>query len=137
MQFGYGTKKYTFENGKITTATEYIGTKQDAMQELNKQRANAEYYISDIIHAAMWFSNQFHGTNYNVEEALSVEFDDSYVEDKTTKLEAMRADATTFAEVPILLVWYLMERYNLSEEDARKYIAEGSGTEDDSNELMD
>ena len=137
MQFGYGTKKYTFENGKITTATEYIGTKQDAMQELNKQRANAEYYISDIIHAAMWFSNQFHGTKYNVEEALSVEFDDSYVEDKTTKLEAMRADATTFAEVPILLVWYLMERYNLSEEDARKYIAEGSGTEDDSNELMD
>ena len=137
MQFGYGTKKYTFENGKITTATEYIGTKQDAMQELNKQRANAEYYISDIIHAAMWFSNQFHGTNYNVEEVLSVEFDDSYVEDKTTKLEAMRADATTFSEVPILLVWYLMERYNLSEEDARKYIAEGSGTEDDSNELMD
>ena len=122
MQFGYGTKKYTFENGKITTATEYIGAKQDAMQELNKQRANAEYYISDIIHAAMWFSNQFHGTNYNVEEALSVEFDDSYVEDKTTKLEAMRADATTFAEVPILLVWYLMERYNLSEEDARNTL---------------
>lgn len=137
MQFGYGTKKYTFENGKITTATEYIGTKQDAMQELNKQRANAEYYISDIIHAAMWFSNQFHGTNFNVEEVLSVEFDDSYVEDKATRLESMRADATTFADVPILLVWYLMERYNLSEEDARKYIAEGSGTEDDSNELMD
>lgn len=122
MQFGYGSKKYTFENGKITTATEYIGTKQDAMQELNKQRKQATAYIEDIIHAAMWFSNQFHGTAYNVEEALSVEFDDSYVEDKQTKLEAMRADALSFTDVPILKVWYLMEKYNIPEEEAKKYL---------------
>lgn len=122
MQFGYGSKKYTFENGKITTATEYIGTKQDAMQELNKQRKQATAYIEDIIHAAMWFSNQFSGTSYNEDEPLSIEFDDSYVEDKQTKLEAMRADALSFAEVPILKVWYLMEKYNIPEEEAKKYI---------------
>lgn len=122
MQFGYGSKKYTFENGKITTATEYIGTKQDAMQELNKQRRQAAAYIEDIIHAAMWFSNQFSGTSYNVEEALSIEFDDSYVEDKQSKLEAMRADALSFMDVPILKVWYLMEKYNIPEEDAKKYL---------------
>ena len=122
MQFGYGSKKYTFENGQIKTATEYIGTKQDAMQELNKQRKQATDYIEDIIHAAMWFSNQFSGTSYNVEEELSIEFDDSYVEDKQTKLEAMRADALSFAEVPILKVWYLMEKYNIPEEEAKKYL---------------
>ena len=122
MQFGYGSKKYTFENGKITTATEYIGTKQDAMQELNKQRKQATDYIEDIIHAAMWFSNQFSGTSYNEDEPLSIEFDDSYVEDKQAKLEAMRADALSFAEVPILKVWYLMEKYNIPEEEAKKYI---------------
>ena len=122
MQFGYGTKHYSFENGQIKTATEYIGTKQDAMQELNKQRKQATAYIEDIIHAAMWFSNQFSGTNYDLEEQLSIEFDDSYVEDKQTKLEAMRADALSFAEVPILKVWYLMEKYNIPEEEAKKYI---------------
>lgn len=122
MQFGYGSKKYTFENGQIKTATEYIGAKQDAMQELNKQRKQAQDYISDIIHAAMWFSNQFSGTAYDVEEPLSIEFDDSYVEDKQTKLEAMRADALSFAEVPVLKIWYLMEKYNIPEDEARKYI---------------
>lgn len=122
MQFGYGTKKYTFENGQIKTATEYIGGKQDAMQELNKQRKQASDYIEDIIHAAMWFSNQFSGTAYNVEEVLSIEFDDSYVEDKQTKLEAMRADALSFMDVPILKLWYLMEKYNIPEEDAKKYL---------------
>lgn len=122
MSFGYGTKKYTFENGQIKTATEYIGAKQDAMQELNKQRKNATDYIEDIVHAAMWFSNQFHGTSYNLVEPLSIEFDDSYVIDRQSKLEDMRADALSFAEVPILKVWYLMEKYNLPEEDAKKYI---------------
>ena len=134
MQFGYGSKKYTFENGKITTATEYIGTKQDAMQELNKQRKQATAYIEDIIHAAMWFSNQFSETNYDIEEALSIEFDDSYVEDKQAKLEAMRADALSFIDVPILKVWYLMEKYNIPEEEAKKYI---QYTEEPVNDLED
>lgn len=121
MSFGYGTKKYTFENGKITTATEYIGTKQDSMQELNKQRKQAADYISDIIHAAMWFSNQFSGTSYDVEEALSIEFDDSYVEDKQTALDQKRNDAISF-DIPELLIWYLMDAYNLTEEKAKAMV---------------
>ena len=70
----------------------------------------------------MWFANTFHGESHSLEEALSIEFDDSYVEDKQSKLESMRADALSFGEVTILKVWYLMEKYNLTEEDAKKYI---------------
>lgn len=131
MSFGYGSKKYTFENGQIKTATEYIGTKQDSMQELNKQRKQASDYIEDIIHAAIWFSNQFSGTSYNVDEDLSIEFDDSYVEDKQTKLEAMRADAVTFQDIPWLTFMYIKTKYNLSDEEAQKYINEGKVTEND------
>lgn len=132
MSFGYGTKKYSFDNGQIKTATEYIGERQDAMQELNKQRKQATDYIEDIVHAAMWFSNQFSGTAYNTEEPLSIEFDDSYVEDKVTKLESMRADALSFPEVPVLKKWYLMEKYNISKEDAEKYIENGLTDGEDS-----
>ena len=131
MNFGYGTKKYTFENGQIKTATEYMGTKQDCVQELNKQRKQATDYITDIIHAAMWFSNQFNGTGYNLDETLSIEFDDSYVEDKASKLEAMRADALSFPEVTWLKLHYLMEKYNLTEEEAKKYIGDIENPEDD------
>ena len=137
MQFGYGSKKYTFENGQIKTATEYIGTKQDAMQELNKQRKQATDYIEDIIHAAMWFSNQFSGTSYNVDEALSIEFDDSYVEDKQTMLEAMRADAVTFQDIPWLTFMYIKTKYNLSDEEAEKYINEGKMREEPVDDLND
>lgn len=121
MSFGYGTKKYTFENGKITTATEYIGTKQDAMQELNKQRKQSTYYIEDIIRAAMWFSNSFHKTDYNLVEELRVEFDDSYVTDRESELERKRNDALTF-DIPKLTIMYLAEAYNLTEEEATAMV---------------
>lgn len=133
MSFGYGTKKYTFENGKITTATEYIGTKQDSMQELNKQRKQATDYIEDILHAAMWFSNQFSGTTYNVEEPLSIEFDDSYITDKESELERKRSDALSF-DIPQLTVWYLMDAYNIPEAEAWKMVQQKQEEKDPEDE---
>lgn len=121
MSFGYGTKKYTFENGRITTATEYMGTKQDSVQELNKQRKQATDYITDIIHAAMWFSNTFLSTSYDVSEKLSVEFDDSYITDKETELQRKRDDALSF-DIPQLTIWYLMDAYNISKEEATAMV---------------
>lgn len=124
MSFGYGTKKYTFENGQIKTASEYIGERQDCMQELNKQRGCAVQYISDICEAVIWFSNIFNGTSWVVPEEIHVEFDDSYIEDKVSKLESMRNDALQFPEIPQIKTWYLMEKYNLSEEEAAQLVGQ-------------
>ena len=120
-QFGYGTKKYTFENAQITTATEYIGSRQDQMQEVNKQRFEATQYISDIVHAIAWFSNVFHGAHWNLEEEVTVTYDDSYVIDKETERERKRNDALSF-DIPELKVWYLMDAYNLTEAEAKKLV---------------
>ena len=124
MSFGYGTKKYTFENGQIKTASEYIGERQDCMQELNKQRGCAVEYITEICEAVIWFSNTFNGTNWIMPEEVHVEFDDSYIEDKVSKLESMRNDALQFPEIPQIKMWYLMEKYNLSEEEATKLVGQ-------------
>lgn len=124
MSFGYGTKKYTFENGQIKTASEYIGERQDCMQELNKQRGCAVDYITEICEAVIWFSNVFNGTNWIVPDDIQVQFDDSYIEDKVTKLESMRQDALQFPEIPQIKMWYLMEKYNLSEEEAGQLVGQ-------------
>ena len=124
MSFGYGTKKYTFENGQIKTASEYIGEKQDCMQELNKQRGCAVEYIREICEAVIWFSNIFNGTSWVVPEEINVQFDDSYIEDKVSKLESMRNDALQFPEIPQIKMWYLMEKYNLSEEEATQLVGQ-------------
>lgn len=123
MSFGYGTKKYSFENGQITTATEYIGERQDQVQELNRQRQEAVRYIQDICRAVMWFSNTFNGTGFSLETEILVDFDDSYITDKETELERKRNDALSF-DIPQLLIWYLMDAYSLTEDDAAALVLE-------------
>lgn len=132
LMFGYGTKKYSFENGQIKTATEYMGERQDTMQELNRQRQEATRYIQEICRAVIWFSNTFHGTAWDPGDEICVGFDDSYITDREAELEAKRADALSFADIPVFRVLYVMERLNCSEKEARKYIAEAQpGTRDD------
>lgn len=121
MSFGYGTKKYSFENGQITTATEYIGERQDQMQELNRQRQEAVRYIQDICRAVMWFSNTFHGTAYDPDAEILVDFDDSYITDRESELERKRNDALSF-DIPQLTIWYLMDAYSLDEKEATEMV---------------
>lgn len=121
MSFGYGTKKYSFENGQITTATEYVGERQDQMQELNRQRQEAIRYIQDICRAIMWFANTFQGKSFNLDQDILVDFDDSYITDKEAELERKRNDALSF-DIPELTMWYLMDAYSLTEEEARKLV---------------
>lgn len=121
MSFGYGTKKYSFENGQITTATEYFGERQDQMQELGRQRQEAIRYIQDICRAVMWFANTFQGKAFNLDQDILVDFDDSYITDKEAELERKRNDALAF-DIPELTVWYLMDAYSLNEEEARKLV---------------
>lgn len=129
MSFGYGTKKYSFENGQITTATEYVGERQDQMQELNRQRQEAIRYIQDICRAVMWFANTFHGKAFNLEQEILVDFDDSYITDREAELERKRNDALAF-DIPDITVWYLMDAYSLSEEEARKLVEAKAEKED-------
>ena len=129
MTFGYGTKKYSFENGQITTATEYIGERQDQMQELNRQRQEATRYIQDICRAVMWFANTFQGKSFNLDQDILVDFDDSYITDKEAELERKRNDAMSF-DIPELTVWYLMDAYSLTEEEARALVEKKQEEED-------
>lgn len=122
MSFGFGTKKYTFENGKITTATEYAGTKQDQLQELNKQRQQAIQYITGLVRAVIWYSNTFSGTAYDVDTEIKIDFNDSYIRDEKAELEDMRNDALQFG-IPKLTQWYLAKKYNLSDEEAEALVS--------------
>ena len=77
----------------------------------------AEQEISII-----WFSNQFNGTSWNIDEEICIQFDDSYITDKQTELESMRADAISFPQVGEFLIQYVMLRLNCEREEALKYI---------------
>ncbi len=89
-------------------------------------------YITSICQAIIWFSNTFHGTSWNLDEEICVQFDDSYITDKQTEIESMRADAISFPEVVEFKIRYIMLRLNCERDEAIKYIQET--VEDDLND---
>ena len=122
MMFGYGTKKYSFDNvAGVTTATEFKLSRQDEAQELNRQRQEAIRYIQDICRAILWFANTFQQKSYNVDTEVLVDFDDSIITDKDAELEKLRADALSF-DIPELTIRYLCKAYNMQEDEARKLV---------------
>lgn len=123
--FGFGTRKYTFENTQFNTATEAIISKADCMQELNRQRANARRYISDLCRAIMFFANKFNNENFDVNSEILVDFDDSIIIDRGAQLESDRNDALSFG-LPWLTQNYLMKKYNLTAEEAKEIYLEGN-----------
>ena len=133
LNFGYGSKKYTFENSQIQTATEYIGSKQDEMQALNRQRYQTSEYIKTIIKAIEWFENRFNNAEYDLNQEIKIDYDDSLIIDKETILERKRNDAVTF-DIPQLTIWYLMDAYNLTEEEATRIYREKDTPEDETDE---
>ncbi len=130
MKFGFGTKRYSFRDGQVQTATEYIGERQDMMQELNKQRAESRQYIDGIVRAVLWFSNTFNGTSFPLDGEINIEFDDSYIEDRASKLEAYRQDALSGLGGMHTRALYLKEQYNLDDKEAIAW-AEDAGFDDD------
>ena len=130
--FGYGTKKYTFEDGKFVTATEYIGNRQDMLQELNKQRQEAIQYITAIIKAIRWFYNNLEQGELPDDE-VTINFDDSYVTNKDEELKTTRDDAMSF-DIPQLKIKYLCEKYGIDEEEAQEWLNSTLNINDDGDE---
>lgn len=128
LMFGFGTRKYTFEDGRIVTATEYIGSRQDAMQEVNKQRFEAEQYIRGIINAIRWFEKALNNIELKDDE-IKIDFDDTYIIDKEARAESMRNDALSF-DIPQLMLEYFMTKYNLSQEEAQAWLDNARQKED-------
>lgn len=128
MMFGYGTKRYTFEQGRIVSATEYIGERQDSMQEVNKQRDVCTKYINELVQAIVYLYNVSNQTNVVVKEVM-VDYDDTFVEDRQAMADRLKADALSFG-IDTLTVWYLMKRYNITEKEAKELLSEAPSKTD-------
>ena len=125
QQFGYGTKKYSFDQttGALMTATQYIGERQDMLQELNRQRHEAQEYITGIVRAILWFANTYQGGSWDENAEVLIEFDDSYITNKAEELESTRADVIAGIGGAYVRKLYLMQKYNLDEKEAAKWAA--------------
>lgn len=128
---GLGCHRYDFENGKVTTATEYNGSRQDLVASANKNQIPIEGALIVIIRAILWAAKDLQKATVVPDTPISVNWDDSYITDAETRMTQMRDDALSGL---LPRYKYLSARYGISEEDARR-LAEEARTENRQPEL--
>ena len=84
---GFGESHYKFENGGITTATEVISQNSTLFRTIKKHEIILESVLIEIARIILRLGNAFLGMRLNEDVEISVDFDDSIVEDKATEFQ--------------------------------------------------
>lgn len=116
-----GCHRYKFDQGTVTTATEYTGSRQDLVQNANKNQIPIETALIGILRAMLWAAKNLLGAPVDPETSISVNWDDSYIVSEAERTSQLREDALA-GLVPRCR--YLSARYSLSEEEAHQWTAE-------------
>ena len=120
MRCGFGERHYNFVGGGVATATQVISENSHMFRTLKKHEIVLDAFFKDlcrlIIHYGLYYMNV---SLADENEFVTVDFDDSIIEDKQSLYNDMRLDVSAGLLKPEL---YIMKKYNVSQEEAREMI---------------
>lgn len=82
---GLGTKHYQFNAGNVVTATQYMGDKQELIQNASKHYIIIKDALKSLVKSILWVGNEVIGIAVKTDAAISIKFDDSYIIDKESE----------------------------------------------------
>jgi len=83
---GFGEKHYKFDAGGVVTATQVISENSSLFRTLKKHEITLENCLFDLFKGIMYIGNTFINLPMNMDSALSINFDDSIIEDKSAEM---------------------------------------------------
>lgn len=84
---GFGEKHYKFDNGNVSTATQIISENSEMFRTIKKHEIVLEAVLIDICRLLLYMGNAYMNRGLNEDVEISVDFDDSIIEDKTADFE--------------------------------------------------
>lgn len=116
---GFGETYYRFSGGSITTATQVISENSTMFRTIKKHEIILEQAITELCRIILHLGNTAMKAGLNEEAQVTIDFDDSIIEDKTTERNNDRQDLAA----GIMNGWeYRMKWYNEDEATARKML---------------
>ena len=113
---GFGNMRYQFDRGSITTATQIISENSDMFRNIKKHEIILESVLMQLCRTLLRMGNQYQSAGLDEDVEISIDFDDSIIEDKT----AERANDRMDMQMGILNPYeYRMKWYNEDEETAK------------------
>ena len=84
MKCGFGDNHWKFDAGNITTATQVISANSDMFRTIKKHEIILEEVLTELVQIVLRMGNTFMGQSLNEDVEISIDFDDSIVEDEAT-----------------------------------------------------
>ena len=84
---GFGESHYKFENGSIATATQIISENSTLFRTIKKHEIILEAVLIELCRTILRLGNQYMNAGLNEEVEISIDFDDSIIEDKATEFQ--------------------------------------------------
>jgi len=126
---GLGTKHYQFNSGSIVTATQYMGDKQELVQNAAKHYIPVQNALINLTKFILWAAKNLCAESVNPDANVTIQFEDSYIIDK----ESERLRDQQEVRDGLMKKWeYRVKWRGESEEDAKRILSES----DTNDELM-
>lgn len=84
---GFGEGHYKFENGSIATATQIVSENSTLFRTIKKHEIILEDVLKEIAHIILRLGNNYLNMGLNEDVEISIDFDDSIIEDKGTEFQ--------------------------------------------------
>lgn len=79
---GFGENHYKYDNGNISTATQVVNENSTMFRTIKKHELILEESLTELCRIILRMGNRYMGMNLNEEVEISIDFDDSIIEDE-------------------------------------------------------
>ena len=118
LKCGFGTERYRFDGGNVKTATEVISENSDMYRMLKKHEIILEDALKQLIHIIIQLGIVL-GNPLDPESEITIDFDDSIIEDKAAERTSDRQDVSMGA----MSLWeYRVKYYGETEAQAKAAV---------------
>lgn len=116
---GFGTERYKFERGTVTTATQVISENSDMYRTIKKHELPLDSALKELIRIIIRLGITSGRKELNQDAEITIDYDDSIIEDTDKERENDRKDVALGA---FGLDEYRAKWYNETLEEAGKHI---------------
>ena len=120
FRIGLGAHRYMLDkNAGIKTATEYVGERQDMVQNAAKEMICVEKALKEVTRAILWIGRNVLHEDVDPDALITINADDSYIIDSETEKEQWKKDIELGIRTKLE---YRMHFYGETEEEAKKNL---------------
>lgn len=84
---GFGQNQYKFDQGGVATATQIVSENSTLFRTIKKHEIVLEEMLKELARIILRMGNLYCGQSLNTDVEISVDFDDSIIEDKETEFQ--------------------------------------------------